>query len=369
VSNDHSNNEKCGLNLSPGQEWRPDLRRGVNLGGWLSQQLPGVNASTFITAREIEQIRDFGFDHVRVPVDETVLYPDGLGSPADDRIIDILGSLGQWCTSVDMAWIADLHRMREHTFLDGVPNQIWNSPSVAEVLAAFWNPLLRGLGAPRELVIDLLNEPSQRDPLRWYKLAEQTCSIIWSHFPGQWFIIEAVRDPGGPATVRAVQGFPDRQSSRVIYGFHFYEPLGFTHQSAKWSIISSWSHAPQQYPGRLVGDPVSVPVPHLPHMAGVWNRERIAEMIDRAGNWATSAGVKLHCGEFGVYLDAPRQARYNWISDVIQEFERHRIGWCYWTYRDMGFGIYCHTAKRKAQPEYRTGVDQALLKVLLRDAG
>jgi hypothetical protein len=49
--------------------------------------------------------------------------------------------------------------------------------------------------------------------------------------------------------------------------------------------------------------------------------------------------------------------------------EAHRIGWCYWTYRDMGFGIYCHTAKRRRQQEYAHGVDEDLLRVLLGSRG
>ena len=43
---------------------------GVNLGGWLSQcDHTKERYETFITKKDIETIKDWGLDHIRVPVD------------------------------------------------------------------------------------------------------------------------------------------------------------------------------------------------------------------------------------------------------------------------------------------------------------
>jgi endoglucanase len=354
---------------SQGAGTGPPLRRGVNLGGWLSQQNSGSDAHTYITAADIERIRDLGFDHLRLPVDEAVLYPRGLDGPLDYEVLDLIGGLAQWCTSAQMQWILDLHRMRTHTFLDGAANDLWGEPDAAEPLAEFWMPVLSALARPADLIVDLLNEPSHPDPLRWHAVAETVCARIWAHDPRQWIIVESIRDDSGPASIGTLPRFPSSQPSRLLYGFHFYEPMGFTHQSAQWSSVSVWSQAPQPYPGRLRHDPGKMPKAHLPQVDGDWDRARIAALIGRARQWSARAGVRLHCGEFGVYLDAPRRARYRWLRDVISALETHGIGWCYWTYRDMGFGIYCHTAKRRCQPEYALGIDDGLLHVLLGSRG
>ena len=53
--------------------------RGVNLGGWLSQcDHTEKRYSEFVTEKDIENIKSWGVDHVRVPVDyELVEEADG----------------------------------------------------------------------------------------------------------------------------------------------------------------------------------------------------------------------------------------------------------------------------------------------------
>ena len=48
----------------------PGYTRGVNLGGWLSQ-CPHTREryESFLGAEDIRRIRDWGLDHIRVPVD------------------------------------------------------------------------------------------------------------------------------------------------------------------------------------------------------------------------------------------------------------------------------------------------------------
>ena len=71
--------------------------RGVNLGGWLSQfDAPTKeHFDTFITEDDIRRIAGLGLDHVRVPVDYTVIETED-GEPIEEgyRYID---NCVQWC--------------------------------------------------------------------------------------------------------------------------------------------------------------------------------------------------------------------------------------------------------------------------------
>ena len=47
----------------------------------------------------------------------------------------------------------------------------------------------------------------------------------------------------------------------------------------------------------------------------------------------------LHCGEFGVIDKAPIQTRLNWIRDMVTLLREFEIGYAYWTYKEMDFGL------------------------------
>ena len=60
------------------------LKKGINLGGWLSQCEPSIeHYETFIKENDFKVIKDLGFDHVRIPVDYNLVeeedgtYTDG----------------------------------------------------------------------------------------------------------------------------------------------------------------------------------------------------------------------------------------------------------------------------------------------------
>ena len=88
------------------------------------------------------------------------------------------------------------------------------------------------------------------------------------------------------------------------------------------------------------------------------------EVVRPVADRGAELAAPVHCGEFGVYLAAPRDCRYSWLADVIATFQELGIGWCYWTYRDMGFGVAYPEARYADLPEYRSGVDDQLLDVL-----
>ncbi|MDE5742180.1 MAG: glycosyl hydrolase family 5, partial [Oscillospiraceae bacterium] len=59
-------------------------KRGVDLGGWLSQCChEKAHYDTFIGRSDIEKIASWGLDHVRLPVDYN-LVEDGGGNPIEE---------------------------------------------------------------------------------------------------------------------------------------------------------------------------------------------------------------------------------------------------------------------------------------------
>jgi hypothetical protein len=70
-------------------------------------------------------------------------------------------------------------------------------------------------------------------------------------------------------------------------------------------------------------------------------------------------GATLYCGEFGVYEKAPRASRLRWTRDVVGILKDLGIGWSYWNYKWLDFGVWPKT------PEGRTGpLDTEMVDVL-----
>jgi len=149
-----------------------------------------------------------------------------------------------------------------------------------------------------------------------------------------------------------------------IVGIHFYEPKAFTHQRAFWSGVLPYSNRVQIYPGWLEATQKPVPREFVRSFDRLWNRTTLENMIRPVVECAGRAGAAIHCGEFGVYLQAPREARYLWLSDVVGLLNKYGIGWCYWTYRNMGFGVVGPEGRYADLDEYRLGFDERLLDLL-----
>jgi endoglucanase len=340
----------------------PPLQRGVNLGGWFSHVRasagPG-HAASFFRQEHLDVLAAQGFDHVRLGVDERVL------DPARHRQlrsgIAMVRAAGLTC-------VLDLHAAGYHRlpqaerYLDRLRGDaLWRAPAPARLLLESWRRLLEPLDDPAGIVLDVLNEPSTPDAARWHDAAG-TCAEELTREYGGWCILEAARG----ADVRCIPALPPLPAT--IYGFHLYAPLLFTHQLAPWGAAGLFANRRQGYPGRLTPGLRSRLAPRSirEELAGAWDAARLRELVRPAVRWARAHGVRLHCGEFGVYLGAPRADRYRWLEDVLAMFDGDGVGWAYWNLKNMGFGIWYGERPFRALPEYRRGVDFRLLRLLSR---
>jgi hypothetical protein len=148
----------------------------------------------------------------------------------------------------------------------------------------------------------------------------------------------------------------------VIYNFHFYEPILFTHQGADWSSPLLVGLRGVPYPSnpdviRPVLDRATNPfLQTWLRLYGRqrWVSDRVATLIGEAAAWGNTHGVPVICNEFGVYrLFADAQSRFRWLYDVRTALDKYRIGWAVWDYEDANsqFGLVTRYADRIAIDE------------------
>jgi hypothetical protein len=69
------------------------------------------------------------------------------------------------------------------------------------------------------------------------------------------------------------------------------------------------------------------------------DRQFLLDMLKPAEQFMQQEDESLYCGEFGVIDRAPMQTRINWTRDFIDILNEFKIGYAYWSYKQMDFGL------------------------------
>ncbi len=293
--------------------------RGVNLGGWMSQcDYSQERLDGFIREEDLARIAGWGLDHVRLPVDYNVLETeDGSGYREEGfgRIRRVIG----WCEKYGLNLVIDLHKTAGFSFDSGeMETGFFSREAYQERFCRLWEQIASHCGgSPDHVAFELLNEVT--DPAfmdTWNRVAGICIRRIRSITPKHLILVGGYHNN----SAHAVPALDPPADSRVIYNFHCYEPLRFTHQGAHWvdsldqSVRLSFEEAeiPEDYFDRLFAPAIEA---------------------------AEKNGTELYCGEYGVIENAAPQDTVRWFRMIHDAFERHGISRCVWSYREMNFGL------------------------------
>lgn len=323
-------------------EYIQGLKKGINLGGWLSQCVhTKPHYDSFISKQDIQRISSWGLDHVRLPIDCEVIETED-GRLRNDGFCYIDSCIG-WCKEYGLRMILDIHKTAGYTFNNAFQqeNSLFTSEGLQSRFIEIWSELARRYGKEKDTVIfELLNEVVENENSEpWNKLAFSTISAIRKYAPVTQIII------GGTEwnSVRAVALLDKPFDQNVIYTFHFYEPFVFTHQNAHWVPAIKDLHI--NYPSS-VEDYINAAKTVGEQAAFIFKNDvkeigasMLEQLIIHAVTVAEERGVALYCGEYGVIDQAPPDGTLRWFKDIHQVFEKYHIGRAAWSYKEMDFGI------------------------------
>ena len=321
--------------------------KGVNLGGWISQfdAYDKKHFDEFITEKDIDYIASLGFDHVRVPVDYNVLEEED-GTPKEDGL-QYLKNCRLWCEKNNLNMLIDLHECYGYSFdplkKDMDREKFFYDEELQNRFFTLWERIANTFkDYPDQVAFEPLNEVVLQSVAdAWNEVASKYVKMIRKICPKHVLIV------GGVAynNVISVPLLNIPTDEKVVYNFHCYEPMVFTHQGAYWvenmprDFRIGYPKTLEEY--RKTGDSLAA------DLAGAVYKEGIREIGEGffedifapAIEKAKKDGVCLYCGEYGVIDQADPEDRLRWMKDIHAVFEKYEIGHALWNYKEKDFGL------------------------------
>ncbi|MCR5250219.1 MAG: glycoside hydrolase family 5 protein [Lachnospiraceae bacterium] len=323
------------------------FQKGVNLGGWISQfaKYDKNHFDTFITKEDIKTIAGLGFDHVRVPVDYIVLE-DEEGNDREDGYA-YLESCREWCEEFGLHMIIDLHECYGYSFdplkTDMDRGKFFRDEALQARFMKLWEKIAtRFKDYPDQVAYEPLNEVVLYEVAdAWNAIVTRYLEMMRRIVPKSYIVI------GGVCynSVTTVPLLDIPLDDHIVYNFHCYEPMIFTHQGAHWvaempldfridypKTLQEYRDTSDKLEGNLAG---AVYTEGISEIGEGFFEDIFAPAIAKA----EKENIPLYCGEYGVIELADPESRLNWMRDIHAVFKKHGIGRALWNYKKMDFGF------------------------------
>ena len=309
------------------------FKKGINLGGWLSQcSYEKQHMDSFIVEEDFRRIAEMGVDHVRLPFDYNIVEDEN-GGFSEEGFARIDFALDM-CEKYGLNIVLDLHKAAGFSFDAGEHEDgFFDDRRLQERFLDLWEEMARRYGGNARAAFELLNEVTEQHYITvWNDLVHECIGRIRKHAPDTPILVGSY----WKNSIDAVSGLAKPFDDKVVYNFHCYSPLEFTHQGAYWT------------------DEID-PNARISYKQLGWSADRFVEMFGAAAEFAAANGTVLYCGEYGVIDVVPPEDALLWYKDIHEAFERCGIAHSAWTYKKMDFGI---------SDERMNGVRAELIKYL-----
>ncbi len=330
------------------KDW-PGFTRGMGIGGWLTNykrfnvlpehhRLPITigdleHFDSYITEKDIANIKSMGFDHVRLGFDQIVLEesPGKYRERTFRKIDDFIG----WCEQHGLNMVLNLHKAVGNYCDIQEKVELLDDKGLQDRFVALWLEFERRYHDKPGLAFELLNEVRNVDPEKWNRLADRTLKAIREQNPNRWVVIGSTCW-NSPGTLDKLKIWDD---DKVVYTFHMYAPFEFTHQRGVLQAGPLYYNRTLEYPTkdveryrgyhRLHGNAGGGYGPEVKEI----NKQILRNNMHGAHMFTKNHPDKiLWNGEFGTIRHAPPASRVAYMHDVVVTCKEWGIPWCVWNY-------------------------------------
>lgn len=305
---------------------------GANLGHWISQygRKSHEHFSTYITEPDIARIKSWGMDHVRVPVDYFLFEDDDNPGDYRENGLVYIDNCLDWCKRNGINMILDLHHAPGFFFGNGDKNCLFTDENMQKRYINIWRFFSeRYVGEGNNLVFELLNELVADSSEPWNDLWQRTSKVIHAVNPSRKIIIGGNRWN----SVTELKNLYVSENPNILYTFHMYHPMIFSHQNASWMENTRRYAVPVDYPVNtdLHKEFYGGNVPE--NEKGILDKSYLERVIQPAVEFIEKNKCPLYCGEYGVIANASQESAVRWCNDIADVLLAYGIGRAVWSYR------------------------------------
>lgn len=343
------------------------IQKGINLSHWLSQERTWAKKETFVTEKDIQFIKEKGFDHVRLPIDEEVIWDTNRNfiKPNLECIINCI----EWCEKHGLKIIVDLHILRSHHF-NAVNGEgeitLWDKQEEQENLINLWLQLSEKIShfSTDFVAYEFMNEPVAPEHEQWNELLAKGIKALRELEPERVILM-------GSNMWQKTWTYPffkiPKNDPNFILSFHMYEPILVSHYKAYWMPAEKYE-GPIQYPGVTIKDEwikehVATDdkkiIDSIEEHNGDYTIERLEKMIDPVLEKAKEYNLPIICSEFGCLPSVERDIRIKYMDEMVKMFQRNNIAYTLWDFKG-DFGV----MEFDRENDIVTGIDEDMIAVM-----
>lgn len=311
------------------------FQRGVNLTNWFQASSARQISFTKFSEQDFIDIKSLDCDVIRLPINLQAMTGGAPDYTFDPLFYQYLDQAVSWAEDLKLHLIID-----NHTFDPSVST----STDVGPILIKEWKQLAEHYkDRSRYIYYEILNEPHGITNQVWGKIQGDVIDTIRTIDTTHTIVV------GGADwnSYNDLSGLPHYSDDNLLYTFHFYDPMVFTHQGASWTSPSMVPLSGVPFPYDASQMPATPP-----SLKGTWVEnslknyktdgtvDHIKQLLDIAIQFKNQRKVPVFCGEFGVYMqNSSNTDRVYWYEQVRKYLEENGIPWTIWDYQG-GFGVF-----------------------------
>lgn len=350
---------------------------GVNFGGFLSQieEKSEDHYASFLTEQDFKRVQRWGFNTIRLPIDYFELFDFTQNEIMIEKKAHIVDKCVIWAQEYGLKLILNLHKAPGHSFdhNESDANDLWDPKTESQQkFFEIWKKLSERFGKFDNVLFEVMNEPTAPFPEQWNELVEKTIPIIRKNARNNYIVVES-NMWGQVDTFSDLKKFKD---DKIIYSFHFYQPILVTHQKAEWfRLIQEYYPGYVEYPGEIPNlDPILREMKKqesehdffiFKNQMGKWDLQRIEAMWQPVLDFQRKHQVPVLLGEFGCIGYAKPEVRSRWLGDIMTLIKKYDINFTYWNYKNLHFGLIDNSLRFQKNANYNDKrIDTRTLEIL-----
>lgn len=223
--------------------------RGIAFGNevWNNPALP---SPTHHREEDYAYLASLGFNSIRFYINYRLFEEDSRPYQYKESGFAWLDKNIQWAREAGIYLILNMHVPQGGFQSNGEGTDLWDIPENQDRFVSLWKEIARRYAdEPVILAYDLLNEPvCSQGPEQWEHLARRTVRHIRSVDSSHLILVERTNAVKGnwDEDMNDQMNFFPIDDRNIMYQFHFYKPMDFTHQGAPW--IQAYKDTRSVYP-------------------------------------------------------------------------------------------------------------------------